>query len=253
MTDRADVEWASGGDASALVFVEAPLQDELAIDGVDGHHLARVLRLEPGERVTVADGAGTWRPFRIHSVANGVVGLRADGASCIEPELVPGLGVAFAVTKGQKPETVVDRLTQLGVDRIVAITTERSIARWTGTQRLAKLDRLQRVAREAAMQCRRARLPEVAIAGALDDVTAHPGLVVADLDGTPADRLPPPGPEGWLVVVGPEGGFSPAEHTALGNAPRLAVGPHVLRAETAAVATAAVLGVPRRSATGHAG
>ena len=74
----------------------------------------------------------------------------------------------------------------------------------------------------------------------------HPGLVVADLEGLGADELPAPPAREWLVAVGPEGGFDDGERAALAAAPRLRLGPFVLRAQTAAVAAAAVLGERRR-------
>ena len=92
------------------------------------------------------------------------------------------------------------------------------------------------------MQCRRSRLPVVEAVVDLADVAVRPGLLVADRTGAAPGDLPAPGPTGWLVLVGPEGGFSESEAATLTGRPRLAVGPHVLRAETAAVAAAAVLG-----------
>jgi 16S rRNA (uracil1498-N3)-methyltransferase len=105
------------------------------------------------------------------------------------------------------------------------------------------VERLQRVAREAAMQCRRARLPDIAAPTPLLDLAGRPDLVVAERGGPAAE---PGGDAGWTVLVGPEGGFSSAEAEALRAAPRLVLGAHVLRAETAAVAAAAVLTRRRR-------
>jgi 16S rRNA (uracil1498-N3)-methyltransferase len=91
------------------------------------------------------------------------------------------------------------------------------------------------------MQCRRARLPEIAPPAGLDAIAVHPGLLVAERTGSPAGALPEAPPEGWLVLVGPEGGLSPEEVSRVGSAVRLGLGPHVLRAVTAPVAAAAAL------------
>ncbi len=96
------------------------------------------------------------------------------------------------------------------------------------------------------MQCHRARLPEIEALPGLEGLVGLPGLVLADPAGEPPDALVAPAGGGWTLVVGPEGGFDPAELDGLGPAARLAVGPHVLRAETAAVAAAAVLTGSRR-------
>jgi 16S rRNA (uracil1498-N3)-methyltransferase len=83
------------------------------------------------------------------------------------------------------------------------------------------------------------------------ELVAHPGLVVAALDGVPAHDLPAPAGDEWAVVIGPEGGFGDTELAAFDHpaaAPRLQVGPFVLRAETAAIAAAAALAGRRHRA-----
>lgn len=229
-----------------IVLEGTDLPDAMRVDGDDGHHLVRVRRLRVGEEVTVADGVGGWRPYRVAGVADGGLDLGATDVAMHEPESTPGLAVAFALTKGVGPETVVRQLTELGVDVLMPVVAERSIARPRSERVEAVLRRLRRVAREAAMQCRRARLPRVEAPGPLAGLGGRPGLVVADREGDPAAGLEDPGPTGWLLVVGPEGGFGPEDLAVLGAAPRLAVGAHVLRADTAAVAAAALL-VARRS------
>jgi 16S rRNA (uracil1498-N3)-methyltransferase len=229
--------------AVAHVLVEH-LDDELEVAGDDGHHLARALRLRAGETVTAADGGGRWRAYVVATVDGSSLSLAASGAARSEPELLPPLAVAFALTKGVKPETVVRQLTELGVDAVIPVVAERSVARPGGEGAERVVARLQRVAREAAMQCRRARLPQVSRPVPLLELVGRPGLVVAERGG--AATLPDHGDAGWTVLVGPEGGFSPSEADALGSAPRLALGVHVLRAETAAVTAAALLTAARR-------
>jgi len=247
------VTWAAAAPAVAHVLVDRPLDDDLVVDGRDGHHLQRVRRLGAGECVTAGDGRGAWRLYRVASAGRGRLELRADSEASIEPALAPPLAVAFALTKGQKPESVVARLTELGVDRIVPFSARRSVVRWKDARTEPALERLRRVAREAAMQCRRARLPEVGAPARLDELARHPGLVLADREGEGPEAVPDPGPDGWLLLVGPEGGLDPAERQDLDGAPRLGLGPHVLRSETAAVAAAAALTVRRRAQGGHAG
>ena len=233
----------AGGDGSADLSDE--LMDELCIEGPDGHHLARVRRLRAGEHITVADGCGRWRPYRIDSITERALALVAIGAERFEEEPAPALAVAFALTKGMKPETVVRQLTELGVDEILPVVAHRSISR-PRAERIDAVDqRLLRVAREAAMQSRRARSPRVAALGPLAELAGRPGLVIAERSGATLGDLGDPGPAGWTLVVGPEGGLAREDLEALAGAPRLAVGPHVLRAETAAVAVAAALSARR--------
>ena len=249
----AAVSWAASAPAVAHVFVDGALDDDLVVTGGDAHHLKRVRRLRGEERVTASDGHGSWRLYRVVEARRGDLALSADGPTCTEPVLVPALTVAFALTKGEKPEAVVTHLTELGVDRIVPVIARRSVVRWDGSRVDAALDRLGRVAREAAMQCRRSTLPEIGRPLEIGRLAGRADLVLADRDGGPAEELPEPGPDGWLLVVGPEGGLEPDELAALDRAARIGVGPHVLRAETAAVAAASALTACRRAGGGHAG
>ncbi|MSO78201.1 MAG: 16S rRNA (uracil(1498)-N(3))-methyltransferase [Acidimicrobiia bacterium] len=235
------VGWAAATSAVAHVFVDEGLDEQLTIDGRDGHHLARVRRLRVGEFVTAADGFGRWREYVVASVDRDVVALAAQSDTRREPDLEPTLAVAFALTKGEKPETVVTRLTELGVDRVIPVAATRSVVRWDAKRAATAVERLEIVAREAAMQSRRSKQTVVDAPVPLLTLAGHPGAVVADREGDPVAALAEPGPEGWLLVVGPEGGLTEEELEAFGSAPRLGVGPYVLRAETAAVAGAAAL------------
>lgn len=241
--------WCAATVAAAHVFVDrAALDaDELRVDGPDGHHLARVRRLGPGEVVTAADGAGRWRPCEVGAVDGAALILRATGPVVEEPTGVPRLAVAFAPTKGDQPERIVAALTELGVDEILPVLTRRSVVTWKGERAVRAGERLRRIAREAAAQCRRATLPTVADPAPLPSLVGRSGVVVADRDGGPAAALGAPGPAGWTVLVGPEGGLDPEELTPLGSVERLAVGAHILRADTAPIAVAAVLGTRRNA------
>lgn len=243
--------FASTADAVAHAFVAA-LDDTLTVDGPDGHHLERVRRLRVGEWLTLADGVGTWRRYRVVGAGKGRLDVEAEGPARVEPVQTPRVAVAFGVGKGAKPEQVVSGLTELGVDRIVPFLSARSVVRWDGDKATAAGDRLRRVAREAAMQCRRARLPEVADPVGLADLACDGVVVVGDPTGVPVATLDDPIGGEWLAVVGAEGGLDPVERAALVGRPgavAVAVGPHVLRTETAAVALAAALAGRRRSAT----
>jgi 16S rRNA (uracil1498-N3)-methyltransferase len=230
--------------ATAHVFAER-LDDHITIEGEDGHHLQRARRVRAGEHVTVADRYGRWRAYAVSESHAGVVELRAVTLVAHEPALTPRLTVACSLTKGQKPELTVQKLTELGVDRIVLMEAARSVVRWDDAKVGAALTRLARVAREAAMQSRRARVPVLEGPVAPGELAGLPGLTVASSDGLGASELVLP-PEGeWVVAVGPEGGFDPEELAAFRTAPKLAVGPFVLRAETAAIAAAAALATRR--------
>lgn len=240
-----DDRFAAGADAAAHLFV-ASLDSVVTVDGPDGHHLQRVRRLRIGEQVTAADGEGRWRRYAIAGAEPGRLLLRAESEAVVEPEPWPAVVVAVALTKGAKLETVVAQLTELGVARIEPVRARRSVVRWDAARAEAVRERLATVAREAAMQCRRARVPVVAAVSDLSALAGRPGIVVAAREGRPAAEIPRP-PTGeppfgiWTIVVGPEGGFEPGEVEALSPLGLLALSRYVLRAQTAPVVAAALL------------
>jgi 16S rRNA (uracil1498-N3)-methyltransferase len=128
----------------------------------------------------------------------------------------------------------VQKLTELSIDHIVILRTERSVIRWEGDRGAHHLERLRRIAREAAMQSRRSWLPTVEGVHALAD---HPGAALADPGGRPPAR------GDGVVLCGPEGGWSDGERAEARD--RVALGPAVLRAETAAVTAGALLAALR--------
>lgn len=209
----------------AHVFVADLDAPELAPD--DRAHLARARRLRPGELVTVADGAGRWRHCRFGDP------LEVAGPVHHDPPAAPPITVAVAVVKGERTEWAVQKLTELGVDEIVPLRCQRSVVRWDETRAVRHHARLARVAQEAAMQSRRTRLPLVRPLTDLAELVARPDVALADPAGSP------PSLERPVVAVGPEGGFTPEE---LAVAPaRVALGPTLLRTETAAVVAGALL------------
>jgi 16S rRNA (uracil1498-N3)-methyltransferase len=238
--------FCAAAPAVAHVFVDDGQADirtdaTIAIEGDDGHHLQRVRRLRAGEAVTAADGLGAWRLCTVEAAADGRVVLAPTGPLMLEPTLSPRLTIAFAPAKGDQAGTVVHQLVELGVDRVMPVALQRSVVRWEAGREDRALTRLRRIAREAAMQSRRARLAEVVPGEPLAALAGHPGLVVADPAGVTAAELGEPAGGEWLILVGPEGGFDPSERSLTATAGRLAIGPHVLRAVTAPAAAAAAL------------
>lgn len=206
-----------------------PLLDDAAL-----HHLGRVLRLRSGEVVCAADGAGGWR----RCTFDGTERLQPTEGGGREPAPTDPVTVAFVPVKGDRPELVVQKLTEIGVDRIVVTSSERSVVRWDGERADKHLQKLRRVALESMQQCRRLWLPTVEarpLAELLSD-----GATLADMGGAA------PAPDLRSVVIGPEGGWTDRERD-LAAVPPISLGEHVLRAETAAITAGVVLAALRRS------
>lgn len=221
-------------DGAAHFFVGSLAAPVLSDD--DAHHALRVLRLRGGEVVTACDGAGTWLPATLGRDG----ALSPVGEPVTEPAPRWRLGVAFAPVKAGKPEVIVQKLAELGVDDIVPLdATRRAVARWDGSRAGRQHERLAKVAREAAMQSRLARLPVVHPVTSLSDVLSR-GAAVAEPGGEELEATD------RLVAVGPEGGFDPSEVQA---APRMvSLGGTILRSETAAIVAGALMARARRTA-----
>lgn len=214
------------------VFVEDLEALELAAD--DRHHLQKALRLRPGDDLSASDGRGRWR-----SCVFGAA-LEPTSEIHVEPKPTPTLTVGFALVKGSRPELVVQKLTELGIDRIQPFVAERSVVQWDQARIEKNLVRHRRIAREAAMQSHQAWLPTVEPLTTFDALANIAGTVRADFDGEE-----PIGIQHHCVLVGPEGGFTASERAAVPAA--VGISGNVLRAETAAIAAAVLMAAARWS------
>ncbi len=149
----------------------------------------------------------------------------------------PPITVAFALVKGAKPELVVQKLTELGVDHIRPFVAARSVVRWDESKASAALTRWRKVVIEASRQSRRAWLPEVHAVAGFAAVAALAGAHRADRGG------PGMAPGVHTLLVGPEGGWDGDELAA--PLPPVGLGSGVLRAETAAITAGALLAALR--------
>jgi 16S rRNA (uracil1498-N3)-methyltransferase len=201
------------------------------LEAPDRTHLERSLRLRPGEWVRLADGQGSHRVARWQGGGQ----LEVVGDIHYEAGLSPPITVALALVKGDRTDWAVQKLTEAGVDRIVPMVTDRTVVRWAPERAERALERLRSVARSAAAQSRRVRVPVVDPVRPFRQVVEAAGTagVRADLGGGP------PSLERSWVLVGPEGGWSAAEQEC--GLPVLSLGSTVLRAETAAMAAGVLL------------
>ena len=205
-------------------------------------------RLAVGARADVTDGAGAVAECVVTGVRPGSVEL-AVLARRSEPRSEPRIVVVQAIPKGDRGELAVEIMTEVGVDAVVAWQAERCVARWRGDRADKALARWRATAREAAKQSRRAWIPEVTGPEAMPAIerriAAADLAILLDPDAPTAMsclRLPDHGE--IMVIVGPEGGVSPAEADSAAGAGAVTarLGPTVLRSSSAgAVAAALVL------------
>ncbi|GAA3051664.1 16S rRNA (uracil(1498)-N(3))-methyltransferase [Actinokineospora globicatena] len=234
----------------AQFLVDAlPAAGPFTLDGPEGRHAAAVRRLRAGERLLVGDGAGSVAECVVTAAAKDSLDVVIERRWTEPP---PDLRVVLvqALVKGDRGELAVELATEAGVDAVVPWRACRCVAKWEDGPRGEKaLARWRSTAREAAKQARRPWVPDVldpvGQSGLLDLVRASALTLVleAHLATRLAQvRLPESGD--LVLVVGPEGGISPDELTALEQAGATAVrlGPAVLRTSTAAAVALGALG-----------
>jgi 16S rRNA (uracil1498-N3)-methyltransferase len=235
--------------AGPPVFLVPPgglVKDIITLSGVEGHHAAAVRRLRQGERADVTDGAGTLAECVVTDVSRDRVVLAVRSAHEV-PVPQPRITVVQALPKADRGELAVELMTEVGVDSILPWSAERCVVRWEGDREAKALSKWRGAAREASKQSRRAWITEITEVQTLADVTervasAESALLEAGA-AIPLSRLALPGSGEIVLVVGPEGGVSPAESAALRSAGAVEarLGPTVLRTSTAGAAAAAVL------------
>lgn len=216
----------------------------LALTPEQDRYLARVLRLSEGEQVEVFDGLGeVWDGVLVEEPGARFLRLAGPRGAAAKAGAVL---LAQALCKGEKLELVVQKATELGVDRVVPFAAERSVVKLSSERGASRAGRLRRVAQEAARQCGRASVPEIDEPRSFDELLALPearGGLLLDTDpgASPLGQLPLP--ERVLLAVGPEGGFSPAERErarAAGLQPA-SLGRRVLRTETCGLVAVALV------------
>jgi 16S rRNA (uracil1498-N3)-methyltransferase len=219
------------------LFVDQPLADgmALALNGAQANYLGNVMRLRPGDPVRLFDDrSGEWLAEVADSAKRSIT-LRLTGKLRAREE-VPDLWLLFAPIKKGPIDWLIEKATELGAARLQPVVTQRTVV-----DRL-NLDRLRANMIEAAEQCDRTALPELAepvkLPALLKNWGAARALLFADeTGGAPIADIARPGPA--AILIGPEGGFTSDERELIRATPGavgISLGPRILRAETAAAA-----------------
>jgi 16S rRNA (uracil1498-N3)-methyltransferase len=232
---------------TAATLADLSVGDEVTLDGPEGRHAFVVQRRRVGERIDLVDGAGTRASTRIAQVTGTTAELVVESVT-YEAEPTVRISLAQALAKGDRDELAISAATEVGVDEIVPWQADRSIVVWRGDRAAKSRARWHAAVDTATKQSRRARRPvvhtEVDTNGLVDLVQQVAASLVLDADATKAFAdlvLPTAGT--ILVIVGPEGGISEEELTALttAGAQPVRLGPHVLRTSTAGPIAIALL------------
>lgn len=230
------------------LYFSGEVQDHGAcrIEGGQAHHVMHVLRLAVGDEVVLFDGHGTEYPARIERMERAVLTLHVNGRREVDRESPLNVTVAQAISSGERMDYTVQKCVELGVSAIQPLTTQRSVVRLAAERAQRRVAHWQGVAAGACEQCGRNMLPSVLpvkpLMHWLGDARAGARYVLAPGATTRLRDLPCP-QEAITLLAGPEGGFGEEELLAIraaGFMP-LALGPRVLRTETAAAAALAAM------------
>lgn len=227
-------------------FIDGTADGRAYIAGADALHIAKALRMRPGEALTLCDGKGTDFEGVLETVTDRQVTVRITVSRPSQAEPTLAVTLYQGLPKGDKMDWIVQKAVELGVTAVVPVATRRSVARLEGKAD-KKQERWQRIAAEAAGQCGRGILPAVerplSWNQALSRLSGEPALVFYEGGGRPLRERVTPSTRRLSVFVGPEGGFDPEEIDAFrrqgGGVATL--GPRILRCETAPLAALTLL------------
>ena len=225
--------------------------DDVVLDGAEGRHAGSVKRLRVDEAVILTDGRGVGLDARVAEVGRREVRFVVERVTVQAPASTT-VTVVQALAKGDRGERAVELLTEVGVSRIMPWQAERSVSHWSAEKAPKALARWQTTAAAAAKQSRRLWWPEVtsvhdspavatAIGRSARGFVLHEDAEISLVDEL--DREPLPAEGDVVLVVGPEGGVSPAELEtfAAAGAVALRLGPTVLRTSTAGAVAATLV------------
>ena len=215
----------------------------VVLDPNEARHLTGALRRRPGDEIVLADGNGAVAEAKLVAIGRGrveavILSVRHEP----EPES-EGVTLALAMTDNRAMDWAVQKAVEVGIGRFLPIEAERAQVR--GRDLGGRVEHWRRIAMQALKQCRRpwamAVTEVVPLTALVGGDSEQAGGVVADVEGSALSELPKTA--GNMLVVGPEGGFTAAEKQLFDRRgwPRLRLGPHILRAETAAVVGGAMM------------
>ncbi|MGE0868896.1 MAG: 16S rRNA (uracil(1498)-N(3))-methyltransferase [Kofleriaceae bacterium] len=220
---------------------------ELTVADDHHHYLARVRRARAGDPVELVDGAGRRAAATIVRIGENATVMSVSAPEEVAARL-PFIRALVPLIKGDRMDSCIEKLVEVGVDAIVLWPAARSVVRLEPERRAGRLAKYQLAVQAAARQCGRAQLPALSWADDLGSAirAVPPGLQLV-LDPACDDELTGPIPDDVTIVSGPEGGLAPGELEQLRTFRSVGLGPRVLRAETAPMVAIALIRALTRS------
>ncbi|WP_214802704.1 16S rRNA (uracil(1498)-N(3))-methyltransferase [Exiguobacterium sp. ERU656] len=211
----------------------------------DAHHMKNVMRMDVGDEILVLDGTGLFR-CALEELDKQQAIARIVESSSIDTELPIRVTLAYALPKGDKIELVAQKATELGMNQLLIFESARSVSKWDAKKVPKKIERLEKIIKEAAEQSYRAHLPQVDYVTydeVLQEAPQYTACLVAYEEAAKEGEATAfastlarlQAGDSLLVVIGPEGGLTETEVTRLTDAGFLpaSLGRRILRTETA--------------------
>ena len=226
-------------------FCPKLISKSIVLTDAEAHHAIHVMRLKAGDSLQLFDGAGTSAEAEVQKVDRREITVNVLSKSYTENPATGRITVAACVPKGDRLKWMIEKLTEVGVDRYIPLQTQRSIV----DPRKSKLDKLPATVIAAAKQCRRDWLMEIGPVQTIEQLVttveagmqlfiAHPGESVAETKSDTSDAT-----KDSMVLIGPEGGFTDDEVAMVlqQSARKISWPASILRTETAAIVMATLV------------
>ncbi len=234
------------------LFYKGELAEEIEITGTDAHHLMHVLRAKAGDEMVVVDDRNRAARMEMVGFTGEAVTMRLKERLEMDTESQVDITLAQCLLKADKMDFVVQKAVELGARRVVPVMSRNCVVRYDAKKREERRNRWQKIADEAAKQCGRTALLEVApvveLSSFLESVREEEERLFLfcyenETKQSVRECLKRADTGRCLVLIGPEGGFAPeeAETTERCGGISVTLGPRILRAETAAVAALTIV------------
>ena len=229
---------------------EAVRAGAIFVSGDEAHHILDVMRLKVSDEVVAFDGSGKEYVGFVKEAGHKSLTIQISRTREAAEKASKSVTLIQAITKKDKMDYIVEKATELGVGSIVPVVTERTIVRWDDEKKSSSVKRWQRIAREAAKQCGRLDVPDIAAVRSFDeaakDMSKYDRVLLAALaDGAVILReaLKDFSGKDIAVAIGPEGDFTPKEIAIArqSNTRLVNLGQRVLKSDTAGLAVLAIL------------
>ena len=231
------------------VFISGELQEEIKISGSDAHHIIHVLRGKVGQQLVVVDSLRQVAETEIIALAEDHLLLRLGKHLSADTEPPIEVTLAQSLPKGDKMDFIVQKAVELGVSRIIPVVAANCVVKYDAAKRVSRQKKWQKIADEAAKQCGRTLQPVVERVMSLEEVLENGEAASlfmcyeGEADQPIREFFASSEDSRFCVLVGPEGGFSPAEVALCrqNDVQTVTMGPRILRTETASLAALSLL------------